>query len=81
MRIGSGRSADSRGSPILRRNREIVCHAPWACATRATMTEEQQRIRSYLLAQGLKLTPAAIVEKVQAAIAATGASRVFVTHG
>jgi hypothetical protein len=33
------------------------------------MTEEQQRIRSYLLAQGQKLTPAAIVEKVQAAMA------------
>ena len=33
------------------------------------MTEEQQRIRSYLLTQGLKLTPAAIVEKVQAAMA------------
>ena len=33
------------------------------------MTEEQQRIRSYLLAQGAKLTPADIVEKVQVAMA------------
>ena len=33
------------------------------------MTEEQQRIRSYLLAQGSELTPASIVEKVQAAMA------------
>ena len=33
------------------------------------MTEEQQRIRSYLVAQGAKLTPAAIVEKVRAAMA------------
>jgi len=32
------------------------------------MTEEQQRIRSYLVAQGAKLTPAAIVEKVRAAM-------------
>jgi uncharacterized damage-inducible protein DinB len=33
------------------------------------MTEEQARIRSYLVAQGAKLTPAAIVLKVQAAMA------------
>lgn len=33
------------------------------------MTEEQARIRSYLVSQGVKLTPAAIVEKVQAAMA------------
>src|SRR5215467_1182695 len=33
------------------------------------MTEEQQRIRSYLVAQGAKLSPAAIVEKVRAAMA------------
>lgn len=33
------------------------------------MNEEQARIRSYLVAQGAKLTPAAIVEKVQAAMA------------
>jgi len=33
------------------------------------MTDEQQRIRSYLVAQGAKLTPAAIVEKVRAAMA------------
>ena len=33
------------------------------------MNEEQQRIRSYLGAQGGKLTPAAVVEKVQAAMA------------
>ena len=32
------------------------------------MNEEQARIRSYLVAQGAKLTPAAIVEKVQAAM-------------
>jgi len=32
------------------------------------MTEEQQRIRSYLVAQGAKLTPAAIVDKVRAAM-------------
>jgi hypothetical protein len=33
------------------------------------MNEEQVRIRSYLVAQGAKLTPPAIVEKVQAAMA------------
>src|SRR5262249_30672037 len=33
------------------------------------MTDEQQRIRSYLVAQGAKLTPADIVEKVRAAMA------------
>jgi hypothetical protein len=33
------------------------------------MNEEQARIRSYLVAQGAKLTPAALVEKVQAAMA------------
>jgi hypothetical protein len=33
------------------------------------MTEEQARIRSYLVAQAAKLEPAAIVEKVQAAMA------------
>src|SRR5262245_64654991 len=32
------------------------------------MTEEQQRIRSYLVAQAAKLTPAGIVEKVRAAM-------------
>jgi|SRR5689334_10751561 hypothetical protein len=33
------------------------------------MNEEQARIRSYLVAQAAKLTPAAIVEKVRAAMA------------
>lgn len=33
------------------------------------MNEEQARIRSYLVAQGAKLTPAALIEKVQAAMA------------
>jgi len=33
------------------------------------MTDEQQRIRSYLVAQGAKLAPAALVEKVRAAMA------------
>jgi hypothetical protein len=33
------------------------------------MDEEQARIRGYLVAQGAKLTPAAIVEKVQQAMA------------
>ena len=33
------------------------------------MTDEQQRIRSYLVAQGAKLAPAAIVDKVRAAMA------------
>jgi uncharacterized damage-inducible protein DinB len=32
------------------------------------VTDEQQRVRSYLQAQGAKLTPAEIVEKVQAAM-------------
>ncbi|HEY7203603.1 MAG TPA: DinB family protein [Methylomirabilota bacterium] len=40
------------------------------------MNEEQQRIRSYLVAQGAKLTPAAIVEKVQAAMAELRAAAV-----
>jgi uncharacterized damage-inducible protein DinB len=34
----------------------------------STMTEEQQRIRSYLTVQSAKLAPAAIIEKVQAAM-------------
>lgn len=38
------------------------------------MTEEQQRIRDYLIAQAAKLTPAAIVEKIQAATAELGAA-------
>jgi DinB family protein len=38
------------------------------------MTEEQQRIRGYLVAQAAKLTPAAIVEKIQAAMAELGAA-------
>ena len=45
---------------------------PWSQTLRrgeAPMTEEQQRIRSYLTAQAAKLAPAAIVEKVQAAMA------------
>jgi hypothetical protein len=33
------------------------------------MTDERERIRGYLVAQGAKLTPAAIVEKVQGAMA------------
>ena len=33
------------------------------------MTDEQQRIRGYLVAQGAKLTPAEIVEKVRVAMA------------
>lgn len=33
------------------------------------MNEEQERIRGYLVAQGAKLSPAAIVEKVQQAMA------------
>jgi hypothetical protein len=33
------------------------------------MNEEQARIRSYLVAQGAKLTPAALIEKVEAAMA------------
>ena len=32
-----------------------------------TMTDEQKRIRGYLEAQGAKLTPTAIVEKVREA--------------
>ena len=38
------------------------------------MDEEQERIRSYLVAQGAKLTPAALVEKVRAAMADLGAA-------
>src|SRR6266705_2568254 len=33
------------------------------------MTDEEARIRSYLEAQGAKLSPAAIIEKVRAAMA------------
>ena len=33
------------------------------------MTDEQARIRSYLEAQGAKLSPAAIIDKVRAAMA------------
>ena len=38
------------------------------------MDEEQARIRGYLVAQGAKLSPAAIVEKVRAAMAALKAA-------
>ncbi len=38
------------------------------------MNEEQARIRSYLVAQGAKLTPAALVDKVRAAMAALKAA-------
>jgi hypothetical protein len=42
------------------------------------MNEEQARIRSYLVAQGAKLTPAALVEKVRAAMADLRAAAVAV---
>jgi hypothetical protein len=42
------------------------------------MNEEMQRIRGYLVAQGAKLTPGAIVEKVQAAMADLRAAAVAV---
>ena len=42
------------------------------------MTDEQQRVRSYLIAQGAKLTPAAIVEKIQAATAELAAAAMSV---
>ena len=38
------------------------------------MTDEEKRIRSYLEAQGAKLSPAAIIEKVRAAMADLGAA-------
>ena len=38
------------------------------------MTDEEKRIRSYLEAQGAKLAPAAIIEKVRAAMADLGAA-------
>jgi hypothetical protein len=38
------------------------------------MSEEHQRIRSYLTAQGAKLSPAAIIEKVEAAMAELAAA-------
>jgi len=38
------------------------------------MTDEQKRIKSYLEAQGAKLPPAAIVDKVRAAMAELGAA-------
>jgi hypothetical protein len=45
------------------------------------MNEEQARVRSYLVAQGAKLTPAAIVEKVQAAMADLHAAAAAVPPG
>jgi hypothetical protein len=42
------------------------------------MNEEQARVRGYLVAQGAKLTPAAIVEKVQQAMADLKAAAVAV---
>lgn len=45
------------------------------------MNEEQARIRSYLVTQGAKLPPAAIVEKVQAAMADLRAAAVAVPPG
>jgi DinB superfamily len=45
------------------------------------MNEEQARIRSYLVGQGAKLSPAAIVEKVRAAMADLRAAAVAVPAG
>jgi hypothetical protein len=45
------------------------------------MNEEQARIRGYLVAQAAKLTPAAIVEKVQAAMADLRAAAAAVPPG
>jgi hypothetical protein len=42
------------------------------------MTDEQKRIKSYLEAQGAKLSPAAIVDKVRAAMADLGAGALAV---
>src|SRR6476660_8919811 len=42
------------------------------------MDEEQARIRSYLVAQGAKLTPAALVDKVRSAMADLRAAAVAV---
>ena len=42
------------------------------------MDEEQARIRGYLVAQGAKLSPAAIVEKVRQAMADLSAAAVAV---
>jgi hypothetical protein len=42
------------------------------------MTEEQERIRGYLVAQGAKLTPAAIVDKIEAATAELAAAAMSV---
>jgi DinB family protein len=39
-----------------------------------TVNDEERRVRSYLVAQGAKLTPAAIIEKVLAAMAELGAA-------
>jgi hypothetical protein len=41
----------------------------YSALAEAIMTDEQARIRSYLVSQAAKLTPATIVEKVQAAMA------------
>src|SRR4029434_1205812 len=71
---GRGRPALPEPHPPRRgpasRRRLLRRHRPlgWD-RIQAAMNEEQQRIRSYLVAQGAKLTPAAIVEKVQAAMA------------
>src|SRR5437870_11966731 len=43
-----------------------------------TMTDEQKRIRGYLEAQGAKLSPAAIVEKVREAMGRLRAAAVAV---
>ena len=45
------------------------------------MDEEQARIRGYLVAQGAKLTPAALVEKVQQAMADLKAAAAAVPRG
>src|SRR4029079_10819435 len=42
------------------------------------MNEEQARIRSYLVAQGAKLTPAALVDQVRSAMADLRAAAVAV---
>jgi hypothetical protein len=47
----------------------------------AAMTEEEQRVRSYLTAQGAKLSPAAIVDKVRGAMAELRAAALAVPAG
>src|SRR5688572_15096399 len=72
------RTRTCRAAVRLRRNGHTATATVIRGREETTMTEEQQRIRGYLVAQGAKLPPAAIVDRIQAAMAELGAAAMSV---